>query len=499
MGEVAGHGRGRPRRGARAGARLRETRLRRTPCHAGSARRREAGRRAFSGAAGSRPRPPPDRRPPRSRRAAEGSRGSHRHQAIGKPAPDRHLPYPRLREGGGKLLGAESPADGEQPVADAHGAPEGPGEDGPSEQEGQARAVQVVDHERSTGKIEQRTQHGRHLRGVDVVQEERGGHHVEGALGEGQGAHVAHHAVDARRGLPEVQRLDVQADRHYSRREGPQQEGGQVGGAAAHVEQPAAPAQVGADRSAQAASSAEPTVHAAQVTEATEGFLLGDPLVEELGIGGAAAQIREHGQQNSSRANSAQKPGPKAPSTPRSPGRGRCRRMISSSTKSTVTELMLPCSESTASVGTRPSSRRPSRSAITSMIRRPPGWSIQRGTSLLLRWRGPRNASTAPTTSRLTKGASPLSRMIWSPSFRSAKPIRWVVSGKKMLSASTRRARAGPFARGCFEPTSTTAAPPSPNIAVETTFVAERSQRWNVRLESSMARTRAARSGWAAR
>ncbi len=47
----------------------------------------------------------------------------------------------------------------------------------------------------------------------------------------------------------------------------------------------------------------------------------------------------------------------------------------------------------------------------------------------------------------------------------------------------------GPLKRG----------PEVPKIAVETTLVAERSQRWKVRLENSRARRRTASSGWAAR
>ena len=76
--------------------------------------------------------------------------------------------------------------------------------------------------------------------------------------------------------------------------------------------------------------------------------------------------------------------------------------------------------------------------------------------------------------------------------------MRCVVPRKKTLSASAIAtwARA---AAGWRSPTSTTAAPPSPKMAVDTTFVAERSQRWKVRLESSTASTSAARSGCAVR
>jgi hypothetical protein len=92
----------------------------------------------------------------------------------------------------------------------------------------------------------------------------------------------------------------------------------------------------------------------------------------------------------------------------------------------------------------------------------------------------------------------PRSRTIWRPVLRSSKPMRCVVSGKNRLSASRTRTRAE-AARGCLSPTSTAAAPPSPKIAVETTFVAERSQRWKVRLANSSASTIAALSGCAVR
>jgi hypothetical protein len=91
-----------------------------------------------------------------------------------------------------------------------------------------------------------------------------------------------------------------------------------------------------------------------------------------------------------------------------------------------------------------------------------------------------------------------LSRRIWRPWFLSSKPMRCVVPGKKTLSASRTRTRPAE-ARGWRSPTRTAAAPPSPKSAVDTTFVAERSQRWKVRLENSRARRRAARSGCAAR
>ena len=79
--------------------------------------------------------------------------------------------------------------------------------------------------------------------------------------------------------------------------------------------------------------------------------------------------------------------------------------------------------------------------------------------------------------------------------------MRWVVPGKKTLSASTTRACPGRRSRprGWSAPASTTAAAPSPKIAVETTLVADLSQRWKVRLANSTARTTATRSGWATR
>jgi hypothetical protein len=105
-----------------------------------------------------------------------------------------------------------------------------------------------------------------------------------------------------------------------------------------------------------------------------------------------------------------------------------------------------------------------------------------------------RKSSTVGRMWRRTKGAMPRSSTICRPVLRSSKPIRWEVPGKKTLSVSRRRRRASQ-ARGWRWPTSTAAAPPSPKMAVETTFVAERSERWNVRLENSSASSSTARSG----
>ena len=179
---------------------------------------------------------------------------------------------------------------------------------------------------------------------------------------------------------------------------------------------------------------------------------------------------------------------------------GRSRR-ISSRTNSTVTELMFPCSASTASVAAR--SPRVEAELLAHDLDDAAAAGMQDPARHVLAGRpqGRRGSRPPPpTTSRRTNGARPRSRTICRPCVPQVEAHE--VGGAGEEDALRVRAPAPARSRGARDvrrPTSTTAAPPSPKIAVETTLVAERSQRWKVRLENSSASTRAARSGWAAR
>ena len=126
-------------------------------------------------------------------------------------------------------------------------------------------------------------------------------------------------------------------------------------------------------------------------------------------------------------ANSAPKPGPKAPRTPRSPGRAPCRR-ISSSTNSTVTELMLPCSFRTASVGARSGEAPAARPSPRSSADRRGGGSS--GRCPAAQPPRARKASTTGTTGVNERGQAAIEDDLqaWLPSW---KPIRWVVRGRR--------------------------------------------------------------------
>ena len=138
--------------------------------------------------------------------------------------------------------------------------------------------------------------------------------------GEGQAAHVRDHTPDTRRGLADMKQLDVHPHGQDRPRRAGNHLGGEVRGAAAHVEQAAAGGQVGTGM-ARSRLRLPPSqrLTRARFTEAPEGLFDRHADVQALGFGGTMAKV-DH-QQNSRRASSAPKPGPNAPSTPFSPGR----------------------------------------------------------------------------------------------------------------------------------------------------------------------------------
>ena len=261
--------------------------------------------------------------------------------------------------------------------------------------------------------------------------------------GKGGGARRRPRARTARRADPQVEHLDVDTDRQ----EGP----GRCFSGTRHVARSAADVEQASPRGrcARTARSrrrgSQPAVDEAQVGQAAQGLGLGDALVELLGS--VARRAGPRGSRELEQGQSAAKPGPKAPSRPSAPRSGRggggSRRG-----RRHGDQLMLPCSERTASVAARSAGPRPSLSLITSITRRPPGWRMKRAMSARPSPSGARKPSTAGRISRRTKGARPLSRRICRPWLRRSKPMRCVVPGKKTLSASRTRTRPAPFRGG---------------------------------------------------
>jgi hypothetical protein len=244
---------------------------------------------------------------------------------------------PGLLEGRAQLGGPEPATDGDEPIVNAHRAAEEGGKDEPTEQVGHRRAVEVAHHKGPSRERVEALEERDHVAGVEMVEEERGGHDVVAGLSEGEGPNVGDDPSHIRRSVPQVVELHVQAHREDGPLEMLEQVGREGPRPAADVEEGPAGREVGPDRGQEVAPTPEPAVHEAEVAEAAGDLLVAHrtrrthrtcrtyPGVEELRLRGAPPQVGEarEAHRNSRRASSAAKPGPKAPSSPLVPASGR--------------------------------------------------------------------------------------------------------------------------------------------------------------------------------
>ena len=127
--------------------------------------------------------PPPTTTTSRARVPLTSVLPCDRQQPVGPVGGDGRRD-PGVREGVRQLARGEGAADRQQAVLDAHPRAEEEGERDPAERIGHARAAEVVDDERPARHPVELAQHARDVGAVEVMEEERGRHHVEAAVRE---------------------------------------------------------------------------------------------------------------------------------------------------------------------------------------------------------------------------------------------------------------------------------------------------------------------------
>ena len=285
------------------------------------------------------------------------------------------------------------------------------------------------------------------------MEEERGRHHVEAAVRERQRVHVRRPRRRSRAAPPQVQRLEVEAHDRARAREPRRDPGGHVAGAAADVEQRRLRRRLEAGaHGAPAGCSRLPSQRFTKRRSARlrQRLVVGHALVEQLRVRGTARSGRLARQRELQQRELRAEAGPEGAQHAALAGRGgRCVRRISSSTNSTVTELMLPCSDSTASVGAR--SPAAEAEPLAHHLDDAPAAGMEDPARRRPRARGRAvrgSLDHGRSTSRRTNGARPRSSTICRPWLRRRKPMRCVVPRKNTLSVSATRHAAPRAAAG---------------------------------------------------